>query len=663
MVEAKPPPRATLTATITSPPDMLEVAYGGQFTVSGTVSCQNGDAGTVETFVQYAHAGSTEFDNVDGIDLYIVVGDQPQIQTLQEGQSYEVTWILAGEPGEYEVRINSQARRVKADASEARMVTIQSLTPPPNIETVDANYQDPVIGFGVASGSYTNTYAADGVYQVLSEERDRQGTKKPVDDLMKLGWIYEFQDMNPRTETLIGFFGHAELLADDSDTEFYIQMEMDGTWVTLLEITNTNDDQFFFSHIADDQTAILRIRVIDNDQTPGNKVASALYLDQLYIFEPTSMSNIEILTGSPVLHFNVHAWENLDNNWYHYQTHPTEQHEWGMIRDIVIADIDGDSEYETLVGSSESYIEIYEYQEESLILSHTLIHPGADANQIRSIVVADLDNDQDPHLEILVSSSNFDIQSTIFKYIDGTYKPIFNISSDDPRNVGGAACAAGDIDHDGELEFVVTEEFPALSGSDGLCLLRLFDWVDNTWINVANYDFGGEYPMNWIFQAQIIDADNDGYNEIFVNPQRKPIKILEYTYGELVCSWQAPIHTSSARASIAGDITNDGFTDLVITDHDNDKIYVFETEDTTIVNTFNISVPGLQYGEHNGMDIGDIDGDGLNEFVHVSHSDSYLRIFRHDQLLFTLYIQTGQYHNQEGAYAVAIGDYDNDHSD
>ncbi|MFX1566646.1 MAG: hypothetical protein ACFFCH_11720, partial [Promethearchaeota archaeon] len=273
---------------------------------------------------------------------------------------------------------------------------------------------------------------------------------------------------------------------------------------------------------------------------------------------------------------------------------------------------------------------------------------------------ADLYKDQDPHLEILVSSSNFDIQSTIFKYIDGTYRPIFNISADDPRNVGGAACAVGDIDKDGQLEFVVTEEFP---DSDGICRVRLFDWIGETWVNVANYDFALGYPMNWIYQTQIIDADNDGVNEIFVNPEREPIQILEYIDGNLVCSWKAPVHSDSMCASIAGDINNDGLIDLIVSDPVLDIIYVFETQGIQIINTFNISVPGLVGAEDNGMAIGDIDGDGLNEFVYVSRADSYLRIFKDNELLFTRFIQTAKDSwGYEGAYAVAIGDYDNDYS-
>ena len=660
MVQAAPPPRATLTVTITSPPDGLVVSFGGQFTVAGSVSCQNGDAGTVESVVQYAPAGTTEFHDVDGTGLSILVGDQPQTQTLQEGQSYEVTWIVTGNPGVYEVRISSQARRVKAAASEPQTVTIESLTPPPDIETVDTSYQDATIGYGAASGSYIDTFTADGVYQILSEEKDQQGTKKPVDDLMKLGWIYEFQDMSPRTETLVGFLGHTDFLTDDTDTGFYLQAEVTGTWKTVFEITNTANDQVYMGHINDDQSSTLRLRVIDNDQTPGNKVTSALYVDQLYIFEPTSMSNIEILTGSPCLHFNLHAWENLDDNWYHYQTHPTLEHEWGMIRDIVIADIDGDFEYETIVGSSQSSIEIYEYQNDALVLSHSFIHPGADGNQIRAIVAADLDNDHDPHLELLVSSSNFDIQSTIFKYIDGTYQPIFNIASDDPRNVGGAACAAGDVDNDGDIEFVVTEEF---IDTDGLCLLRLFDWTGATWINVASYNFAVDHPLNWIFQTQIIDVDNDGTNEIFVNPEREPIQILKYENGALVSAWTAPVHSQHMEAARAGDINHDGLVDFVVADHDLDLVYIFENVGGTFVNTYNISVPGLQYGDDNSIAIGDIDGDGWNEFVHVSSGDHFLRIFRYNQLLFTLYLQAGHDHlGLEGAFAVAIGDYDNDNS-
>ena len=56
---------------------------------------------------------------------------------------------------------------------------------------------DPTIGFGMATGDYASTYGADGLYEILAEEQNTWGTKKPVDDTMELGWIFTYDLPTP----------------------------------------------------------------------------------------------------------------------------------------------------------------------------------------------------------------------------------------------------------------------------------------------------------------------------------------------------------------------------------------------------------------------------------------------------------------------------------
>ncbi|MHA2302879.1 MAG: hypothetical protein ACXACD_18185, partial [Candidatus Thorarchaeota archaeon] len=249
--------KTTLDVTILSPVDGLEIPYDevlevcGTFEVTGNVQAKRGDAGYVQTFVQYAPGeGSTDFNNVGDTNLQIVDGDQPQTDTLSQDGSYGVSWILTGIPGTYEIRIFSQGETAKDGESDSHTVTL--LGPPPDpppddCETIDAEYQDPETGYGTSSGTFENTYYADGVYEILMEERNRQGTKNPTDDTADLGWIYVFNNLGPRLDTTFQFFGHMDLSGeyldsgflqwDDQDTAFFVQEKSSGSWKTIAAIT------------------------------------------------------------------------------------------------------------------------------------------------------------------------------------------------------------------------------------------------------------------------------------------------------------------------------------------------------------------------------------------------------------------------------------------
>jgi len=376
-------------------------------------------------------------------------------------------------------------------------------------------------------------------------------------------------------------------------------------------------------------------------------------------FSPTyTTSGVEILLGGDYLYHNISAWENIDQSWEEDHSFEIYDPGWGLIDDIIIADIDGDNMLETIVANSGGMVHIYEHDGDEMILSHNLTHPSWN-DQVIAIAVGDLDNDDSPYLEVLAGTFSHDIHSVVFKMIGGSYIPVFNISSVGPRNAIGNVCTIGDIDNNGDLEFIVTEQIP---NSDGVSLLRLFDWQTDTWVNIRNYAFvTGDYN-NIIQTVQIADVDNDGENEVLVNHDQELVHVLEYTGGVFVKSWSCSLLDNKINCAIAGDITNDGLIDIVVPDPVTDLIYIYETVTGSIVNTFNISFVHDNHwgsGGYTCMDIGDLIGDAHNEWVFVHHNETafpheWITIFRNDTVL------------QEGptgylyASTVEIGNYDND---
>lgn len=668
------PTRTALEVTITSPPDGLEVAQEDIFTVEGLVIARNGDAGLVETFVQYAIGdGATDFRNVDGANLQILSGLQPQAQSLLKDQQYIVSWTLSGSPGVYEIRILSQGATAKSGTSVSRTVIIIP-EPIPGVELVDSEYRDSSIGYGSATGTYANTFYSDDVYEVLSEGINAHGTKKTGDDTSELGWVYEFSGLSPRLDTMLYIECHAVFPSGDPIYEgFVVQAEYQGMWFEVVGIDLPAAGKVYSADLPDDNCQSIRLRIADIDRTVGDRVKSLLYIDHLYIdtagFEVVNPGR-ELLFGGYYDAFSVSSWEyEADTNaWFYDRSFPLKNFGWGLVEEVLVIDVDGDGDLETITGGSGDYIQIFECINGAMVPVHTIAHPGTGFEVIRSIAAADLDGDNGPDLELLVSSSNFDIQTAIFKMIDGVYVPVFTISSNDPRPIGGTACAIGDIDGDPDLEFVVTEEYPEL---DGVSLLRLFDFVGGTWQEMADYSLELRPTMgNWIHTVQMVDVDNDGANEIFVDQYDSPVQVLEYSDGQLVKAWQAPFQAAPGireRGGIAGDFTNDGNADIVVAfgqfdpEADTSLFMVYEFVGNTFTNTFNFTGPAFYSCGDNSLKIGDIDADGLNELVFVysinvdtSAQRSLFSVFRNGLLLFTG--DTGYRDSQ----VVAIGDYDND---
>jgi len=664
---AAKPPKTALDVTILSPQDGLAIEEGELFSVSGSVLAKRGDAGSVETFVQYSFGeGSSDFTNVDGTYLEIISGVQPQMADLFQDETYGVSWSLIGVPGTYEIRIFSQGETAKSGSSESRTVTI---THPsiPGIELVDTEYICPEVGYGSTTGTYSDTFESDNVYEVLTEGINKQTAKSPGDDTSELGWIFEFNGLSSRQDTKLYIECHADFPNRDAYFEgFSVQVEYQGTWYDIVSPTDETTDKMYSAELPDDECQSIRVRVIDHDRTVGDRVRSLFYIDQLYL-DTTGTQVInhgyELLFGGGLDDLTVSAFELTDGAWYYDRTFPVKHFGYGdhtgytNVDEIIVVDVDGDGMNETITGGQ--YIQIFDWINGAMIPTHTIAPPGTRQQTVKSIVAADLDGDQGDHLELLVTTLNWDIHSAVFKWIDGGYVPIFTISSEYRREVGGCIGAVGDVDGDSDPEFIVVEEFPTSNIDPGLLLLRLFDYQVDTWIEIADYalELG---VQNWIDNVQILDLDSDGANEIFLHHRNNPSKILEYSNGQLVKTWEAPMFAMSARV---GDVLNNGKIQIVaaglISTDPGVGFNVYEYVDGTFTNTINFSGPAHQGCLHDAIKLGDIDQDGHKEMVFVYYTDytfqpSMFAIFRNGELLFTA--DTGY----QGCQIVAIGDYDTD---
>jgi len=621
------PIKTTLEVTITSPSDGLEIIAGDTFTVEGLVTAKNGDAGLVETYVQYAVGeGGTDFRNVDGTTLQILSGPQPQMQSLVKDQQYAVSWTLTGNPATYEIRIYSQGATAKSAISESRTVTILGPPPPPGIEIIDAEHQDSMTGYGVSLGSLQATYFADEVYEILSEEKNTHGTKKPTDDTTDLGWIYVFQDLSPRLETSLRVCGHVAFAGDDTDTAFFVQVMYSGAWKTVLAVTNTGSDRIYEVDIPDDTSAELELRVIDNDRSSGNGGISSLYLDQVnIIFESTQEHYLADLPGSV-----------------------------GR-RAMKIGDIDNDAENELVVGTASSGINqimYYKYvdgvwTEQNIASTNGLVH---------ALTIGDVDNDMLNEVLVGISLQSTEFELKYYKYNQGAWTE-YNIANPD---VTVFAVAVGDVDNDGNNEVAM-----GLFGGPGPDYeLRYYEYNAGLWTEHLL-----DFALGECDGIEIADIDHDGNNEVVYLGGSTP-SMCYYKFEEDVWIKFLIPNTRVGWEMDTGDVDNDGLVEIAWGNYaelENEvRVYKYIAGEW---NEFNVSdVPGgytdgaLGTGVYH-VAIGDVDNDGLNELAIGLIDDGLLlssQTVRYYEYVDGVWVEYNVTDTDLSVEVVLIGDIDND---
>ncbi len=134
----------------------------------------------------------------------------------------------------------------------------------------------------------------------------------------------------------------------------------------------------------------------------------------------------------------------------------------------------------------------------------------------------------------------------------------------------------------------------------------------------------------------VVIQDNDTSSYFGYMTQHTPCNNLynsDSSEKTLVCIWQSDfeIGDSYGYTFVTGDSTNDGVSDITIADQKAGLIYIIEWRGNELVNTFNVSESGISV-DGDSIVLGDLDGDGLNEYVigGYTSSSAAFYVFRND---------------------------------
>ncbi|MFW9963143.1 MAG: hypothetical protein ACFFCX_06255 [Candidatus Sifarchaeia archaeon] len=611
------PPKTTLDVTISIPLDGDKIENGAVFTVAGNVLAKRGDAGNVETLVQCSvGADSTDFINVDGTYLEIISGDQPQTAELLQDESDDVSWTLKGPPGTYEIRIFSQGSTAKSGASESRTVTILSPPPPSNgIYPITYEYQDPETGYGTSLGTYENTYYADGLYEILMEEKNPHGTKNPTDDTADLGWIYRFDNLGERGNTTFCFYGHMELSGeyldsgflewDDQDTAFYVQEKSSGEWKTIAAITNIDEDKMYCVDVPNDYDAVINLRIVDNDRGPEGKSpqVSSLYVDQAYIvFVPAFEYFIDDISISLRVNVDTVRINDIDND--------------GV-----------DEVYLNFQGLDDFAVRYYDYVD-GVWTEEILVG----VNVQGWMQVENIDND---YWNDLLTMENINEEPSLgYHRFDGTGWTYYKIA---PLPVFHTL-VVGDVDNDGDNEVLACKD-----PCDGY-ELKYYDCVDGIWTEIGLRTW--DYPYSRI---AIADIDNDTLNEIvwlgyYVDPEVGESALKYFKVNSNGFEEYDILSVDSGRGMDIGDVDNDGDIEIALSHYTDStrenqvRIYEYKLNPSRWVEYIVDDVTEA-LGPIYNVKIGDVDNDDLYEIAiglfddGVGLANMTIRYYKYDTVL------------------------------
>ncbi len=228
-------------------------------------------------------------------------------------------------------------------------------------------------------------------------------------------------------------------------------------------------------------------------------------------------------------------------------------------------------------------------------------------------ILCNMDSDND--LEI-VYNIGFTVQAWNF---DGTNVPGW------PQTVASYALegapAFGDIDGDGQEEIVVTNHGLTSGG-----FIYAFK---------KNGTAVSGFPINYGYSTRtpvLANVDNAGGLEIIVNKRLSGSGEV-YVYngsGTVITGWPKTINHVPASSSAVGDITGDGFPEIISESYS--SLFAWDRNGNQIAG-FPFSMPNSDVNSYSAPVLADVDGDNLREIIfgtHVLGGGGYVYILKNN---------------------------------
>ena len=151
---------------------------------------------------------------------------------------------------------------------------IDNSVPGENLATQDIGVS------GTVSGSYTDTHVSDNVSQSI-QEQESGGSPNNRYSFLEHKWT-----INSGGGSSVIFNVEAWHTSNSEGDDFIFAYSTDdATYTDMVTVTKTSDDNTLQTfNLPAGLSGTVYIRVVDTDQTPGNRTKDFVYVDRMYIF-------------------------------------------------------------------------------------------------------------------------------------------------------------------------------------------------------------------------------------------------------------------------------------------------------------------------------------------------------------------------------------------
>lgn len=284
----------------------------------------------------------------------------------------------------------------------------------------------------------------------------------------------------------------------------------------------------------------------------------------------------------------------------------------GRFNSIICEDVDGDGREEILFGSYEGYVVSVEFIEGDYFVDWTSPKFGT---RTWGLTVGQFDDDS--AIEIIVGDGDGKVRS-----IDGKTKDIEWKSEELVRDAHGLLLH--DVDHDGENELLVGTGYK----------------TDQNWGTVYLFNQGEKEPYDAfepfdsrLREMDVVDIDSDGEEELVVGSGvslgdisgEGYVRVFDFDDKENP-EWKSPDLGGCIEGLKVLDLEGDGNMEIVVSNgyrYREGFCYIFRCENGEYKRIWKSSNIGPKAY---GLDVGDIDDDGVMEIV-VSNLAGYIYVF------------------------------------
>lgn len=324
-----------------------------------------------------------------------------------------------------------------------------------------------------------------------------------------------------------------------------------------------------------------------------------------------------------------------------------------------VGDVNGDEIPDFLVGAPHQDVGDKSNQGQAFVFSGatnnlllTLDNPISQAFAYFGTAVAgveDINGDGVADLMVGVDGQNvgnnyYQGQAFVYSGVDGSL--LLTLDNPTPQSFayfGSPVAEAGDVNGDGTPDLLVGAQYQnvdsyvdqgqafVFSGTDGSLLLTLDDPTPQAFAYFGNAvagveDINGDEVVDLLVGAHDQDVGNN-------NDQGQAF-VFSGTDGSLILTLDDPIPQETARfgsaVAGAGDVNGDGVFDLLVGAYAQTiggisyrgQVFVFSGIDGSLIFTLNNPTPNAASFGYKAANVGDVNGDGLPDFLVGAHSQT-----------------------------------------